>query len=1044
MLRPMFKLNKFKRRIAMGIACALLYGVASDAFATEAVSYNREIRPLLAKHCWACHGPDEGTREADLRLDLRDAATTDLGGHFAIRPGAPEQSELMVRVASRDPDLRMPPEHAGPPLTESQVDLLQRWIAEGANFETHWAFVPPNKPELPNLTQEQTTAKPIDIFVMAKLKEVNLSLSPPADRATQLRRVFFDLIGIPPSPEQVDAFVGDTSPQAYERVVDALLSQPEFGEKWGRAWLDLARYSDTNGYEKDRPRSIWLYRDWVIKAINDDMPFDTFTVQQLAGDMLSPPDPEAKIATGMHRNTMLNEEGGIDPLEFRFYAMNDRVATTGLVWMGLTTGCAQCHSHKFDPISHSEYYEFMALLNNADEPDFEFVSANLQAERQALHQKIATLEALLPERFPINADGSDANRSTSNGTANEEQKPAVSRQAFATAFSAWTAEQQQNAVDWKIVVPEKMTTNSPRLESMKDGSLYSTGDITKRDVFELTLTKETLGDQPISALRLEALPDSRLPAGGPGRCYYEGRRGDFFLSEIVLRDGDKLLKVRDASHSYGKNGLGSGSADAKNVFDGDGSTGWSTAQREGEAHQLVLLLDQPYQIDRELKIEMLFERHYAASLGRFRWSVVSTDKSPTAQAMPAPLQSLLARSPESWTSDERQQLERHFALTCNQLAEARKEIDTLRGSVPTAPTTLVMEERPADNPRPTFRHHRGEYLSPREEVQGSLPEIFRQATKHPPRNRLELARWLASRDNPLVGRVYVNRVWQSFFGDGLVRSQGDFGMQSSPPTHPELLDWLAVEWMESGWSLKKLCRDIVLSATYRQSSHVSPELQSVDPENRLLARFSRQRLDAELVRDSMLSASGLLSQQIGGESVRPPQPASVTALAYGNGAWAESKGADRYRRSLYTYSKRTAPFAALAVFDGPSGETCTVSRNRSNTPLQALTTLNDQMFIEFAEALGCEICDKNSSTQSRAVALASTVWSRPPTQQEIEAIVNYVEKQIKRLNAAEVTPQIQTVGGERIRQRVAQDPQVLAWILAARAILNTDEAIVKP
>jgi hypothetical protein len=589
-----------------------------------------------------------------------------------------------------------------------------------------------------------------------------------------------------------------------------------------------------------------------------------------------------------------------------------------------------------------------------------------------------------------------------------------------------------------------MQTNLPRLEVLEDQSIYSTGDITKRDVFELTFDREILGDQPISALRLEALPDPRLPAGGPGRCYYEGRRGDFFLSEVIVRDGDQVLKIRDASHSYGKNGLGSGSADAKNVFDGDGSTGWSTAQREGEAHQLVLLLAEPHRVSENLRIEMIFERHYATSLGRFRWSAASTDKNPVAQDMPAALQAVLAKPSENWTPDERRQLERHFALTCSELAEARKEIDALRKRMPAAPSTLVMEERPQDNPRPTYRHHRGEFLSPREQVHGGLPEIFRATTKQPPTNRLELARWLASAENPLVGRVVVNRVWQTFFGEGLVRSQGDFGVQCAPPTHPLLLDWLAVDWMESGWSLKKLCRDIVLSQTYQQSSTLTPELQSADPENLWLARFSRQRLEAELVRDTMLTASGLLCERVGGPSVRPPQPASVTALAYGNDAWPESQGTDRYRRSLYTFSKRTAPFAALAVFDGPSGETCTVARNRSNTPLQALTTLNDRMFIEFAEALGSRICEEQKEPRDRAASLAFAAWSRPATSEEVDMIVGYVQAQQARIQSKEIAPEIQTPHAERLKQQIEREPELHAWILAARALLNTDEAIVKP
>ncbi len=1026
-------------RPAVFTVFALFYAVS--AIAQPAVSFNRDIRPILAKHCWACHGPDQDARQADLRLDSFAAATEVRDDHAAIRAKDPDHSELMLRVLSKDEDSVMPPREGGTPLTLSQIELLRQWIAAGAEYEEHWAFVPPKRAPLLQVKNTEWVRHPIDHFVLAKIEAAKLTPSPPADRATWLRRVYLDLIGIPPSPTEVTLFVDSRDAQCFERVVDSLLARSEFGEKWGRAWLDLARYSDTNGYEKDRTRSIWPYRDWVINAINADMPFDQLTIQQVAGDMLAPSDLQAKIATGFHRNTMLNEEGGIDPLEFRFYAMNDRVATTGLVWMGLTTGCAQCHTHKFDPITHTEYYQFMALLNNADEPDQEVLSPTLDAERKRIESEIESKANLLPTQFPF--EGFSSSELT------PEDRTKKSRLAFQSKFAAWTEQLRSVAVNWKVAIPSKMKTNLPRLEVLEDGSLYSTGDITKRDLFELTLTKESLGDQPITALRLEALPDSRLPAGGPGRCYYEGRRGDFFLSEVRLRDGDRTIKIREGSNSYGKNGLGSGSAEAKNVFDGDGSTGWSTAQREGEAHQLVLVLDEPLQVTESLTIEMLFERHYATSLGRFRWSVCSSDKKATAQDLSAALQTALAKEPSQWSDTERQQLEHHFALACDELKDARKDIDQLRKSKPAPPATLIMQERSADNPRPTHRHHRGEYLSPRDEVTGGLPEIFRKLTAKPPTNRLELARWLASNDNPLVGRVIVNRAWQSLFGEGLARSQGDFGMQSSPPTHPELLDWLAVDWMESGWSTKKLLRGIVLSSTYRQSSTPSPELRDRDPENLFLARFSRQRVDAEVLRDAMLVTSELLSDRVGGPSVRPPQPASVTALAYGNEAWPESKGADRFRRSLYTFSKRTAPFAAFQAFDAPSGETCAVRRERSNTPLQALTLMNDSMFIEMAEALGCHIYLAVDDDNQRAHALGFRVWSRPPTDSEVASIVKFVTVQRERIASGSITPEILSADSSRVKQLMESSsakarPTLLAWIMAARALMNTDEAVTKP
>ncbi len=1036
MLRPTTVLASVFAAAAFVIAIANSQVVLAQS--DSEVSFNRDIRPILAKHCWACHGPDEESRQAELRLDNYESAS-----HTAIDVNEPENSELLKRVLSQDVDEVMPPPESGAPLSASQIELLKKWIASGAKFETHWAFAPPTHANLPDVKRADWAKHPIDHFVLARIEAAGLTPSAPADRATLLRRVYLDLIGLPPSPAEVTAYVESNRENDFELIVDELLARPEFGEKWGRAWLDLARYSDTNGYEKDRARSIWPYRDWVIDAINEDMPFDQFTVQQIAGDMLETDDTNdiaAKIATGFHRNTMLNEEGGIDPLEFRFYAMNDRVATTGLVWMGLTTGCAQCHTHKFDPITHTEYYQFMALLNNADEPDQEVISTSLHSERTRIQRDLESKADQLAGQFPFEDSAAT--------TLTADERLAKSQSAFQSKFIAWADHQRTLTADWKVVIPTAMKTNLPKLETLDDGSIYSTGDITKRDLFELTLAKESLGSGPITALRLEALPDPRLPAGGPGRCYYEGRRGDFFLSEVTLRDGDRNIKIREGSHSYGKNGLGSGSSEAKNVFDGDGSTGWSTAQREGEPHQLVLILDEPLQVTDSLKLEMLFERHYATSLGRFRWSFCSSDTTPTAQDMPAALQAALIKPTADWTAEERSQLERHFALTCEELKSARKEIDRLRKTIPAAPKTLVMEERASDNPRPTHRHHRGEYLSPREEVTPAIPEVFQKLTARPPTNRLEFARWLASQNNPLVGRVVINRAWESLFGAGLVRSQGDFGMQASPPTHPELLDWLAVEWMESGWSMKKLLRAIVLSATYQQSSIASPELLQSDPENQLIARFSRQRVDAEVLRDAMLATSGLLCEHIGGPSVKPPQLASVTALAYGNEAWQESKGADRYRRSLYTFSKRTAPFAAYQAFDAPSGETCSVRRERSNTPLQALTLLNDEMFIEMAESLGFIAYRSGNENEGRAFNLGHRLWSRAPSEHEIKLIVQFVAAQKDRITSGELAPELNSTSAEfkQVMTSLSSEDKatLFAWVITARALMNTDEAITKP
>jgi len=981
----------------------------------EPLSFAREIQPILARKCYACHGPDEGDRQADLRLDVRDAAVE----YGAIVPEDSGNSSMIERIFSDDPDLRMPPPHAHDQLTEEEKQKLRQWIDAGAKYEAHWAFTPPTRPELPKVKNGDWPRNGIDYFVLARLEQAGLSPAPEADRYTLIRRLSLDLTGLPPSPEEVDEFINDQSPRAYEKLVDRLLASPRYGEKWARLWLDLARYADTNGYEKDRARDIWPYRDWVIRAINDDMPFDQFTIEQLAGDLLPDPTIDQLVATGFHRNTMLNEEGGIDPLEYRYYAMVDRVATTGTVWMGMTIGCAQCHSHKYDPISHTDYFRFMALMNNADEPDQILPDETVTKKRAKLQARIEKLQQGLTEQYQ--ASISPADNETVEDVHHER-------------FTAWLKDQQQKAIDWTVVEPTAMQTNLPRLEVLEDGSLFSTGDITKRDLFELTFDLSSF-NEPITGLRLEVLPDDRLPARGPGRAFYEGRKGDFFLSEVTAKQNDEQRTFNAGSASYGKISIGSGTAEAANVFDNNGSTGWSTSGREGESHQLLLTFAEPVSPDALLNLEMLFERHFAASLGRFRISF-TTDKKPLeAKSYDAATEALLASSIDGLTEADREQIERLFLLQTPELEKTRKQIEQLRNQMPEYPTTMVMRERPEDNPRPTHRHHRGEFLNPEEEVSAGIPLLFPQIETAEP-SRLALANWLVSEENPLMSRVVVNRQWQTLFGYGLVRTPSDFGTQSEPPTHPELLDWLAVEFRERGWSRKQLHRLIVTSATYRQTSDVPAEQYQRDPDNRLLARGPRFRVSAETIRDTMLHASGLLSDKMFGPGVYPPQPESVVALAYGNEKWPTSTGEDRYRRSLYTFIKRTAPFAAFTTFDGPTGETCTVQRDRSNTPLQALTLLNDEMYLEMARAMASDVTGSVSSPSDVIQEMFRRLVTRPATEAEMQTILAYYERQQAHLKDDPAA--VKAVTGKD-----DSDSTAAAWILTARLLMNLDEVITK-
>jgi len=965
----------------------------------QEVDFQREIRPLLSDRCFKCHGFDEETQEADLGLHTFVAATRDLGGYQAVKPGDQAASELIARIISEDPKEVMPPPKSNKPrFSADEVALMKRWIDEGAKYEEHWSFVKPVRHE-PPAAGVSGSAHPVDRFLDEKRGGKELPLNGPADPHTLIRRLSYDLRGLPPTVEETEAFVAahaKDSEAAWVSLVDRFLASPAYGIRWARDWLDLARYSDTNGYEKDRPRSIWPYRDWVVSAFNADLPYDQFTIEQLAGDLLPNPTTDQLIATGFHRNTMLNEEGGIDPLEFRYLAMVDRVATTGSVWMGLTTGCAQCHTHKFDPITHTDFYALFALLNNADEPEIEIVETTLTKQRQEIEKKIAALET------------------KAVATIGE------------TKYQAWLADLRTRSTPWTILPPLKAKSNLPLLEIERDHSIYASGDFTKRDLYDVTLDLSPLAGKSITALRLEALPDPRLPANGPGAAYYEGRKGDFFLSEVTATVDGKKLAFSGASVSFGKISIGSGEAKGENLYDGDGSTGWSTASREGESHALVLNFARPLVGSKTLDLHLLFERHFVAGLGKFRLSATTAGGTVVA---------LSSGTPDVHSSDDAS-LRRAFVRIDPAHKAVQDEVAKLRKRLPEPPTTLVMKERPANNPRPTHRHHRGEYLSPKEVVAPAVPAYFESIPEGSPANRLGLAKWLVSDRNPLGARVVVNRTWQAFFGRGIVHTAGDYGYQSELPSHPELLDWLAVEFVDQGWSVKKLMRLLVTSAAYRRDSRIDSIQLEKDPDNILLARGPRFRLTGEMLRDGALASAGLLSPKMGGPSVYPPQPGSVVELAYGNDAWKTSGGEDRYRRSLYTFAKRTAPFAAYLTFDGPTGENCLPRRDRTNTPLQALTLMNDPMFHEAAEGLARLAVAGGGSDPLGLIF--RRVLSRSPGGAEAKEYLAFYEAQRARLASGELKAEaiLSTEKGP-------VTPELAALVMIARVLLNLNENITR-
>ena len=992
--------------LRLSSACLLALTVAP----ANAVDFNQEVRPILAQHCFACHGMDEHSRKAKLRLDLPESAHgKGKSGEIAIVAGQPNKSEVVRRIFSPDADELMPPPESKKPMSEKEKAVLRAWIAEGGQYQAHWAFTAPKQAPLP-----QSGLHPIDAFVRARLAKEGLKPSPEADRYALVRRVSLDLTGVPPTPEEADAFADDKSPDAYEKLVDRLLASPRYGERWARRWLDLARYADTNGFEKDRPRSIWPYRDWVVKALNADLPYDQFSIKQLAGDLLPGATPDDLVATGFHRNTMLNEEGGADPNEYRFYSMVDRVGATGATWMGLTLNCAQCHTHKYDPILHTDYYSVMALLNNADEPTYNIPPPDL-ATKQADHAKrVRAAEESLEGKFP-------------GGAAAVEKR-----------FGEWLNQESQRASKWVTLTPSKLKSTLPTLDVQPDGFILGGGDITKSDVYDLTFDRAVKG---AVAIRIEVAPHPLLPNDGPGLTNYEGPLGGFFLSEFQAWQGDRRLTFDDATatNDEEEDRINDAAAAAKTpakvapkkakaaanrkknnasaALDGEMSSGWQVLGGLGQNHAAVFRLEKPTDLSAGWAIKMLFEKHYACPLGHFRISV-TTDPQATATGHPAEIEAMLAGA----APHDQAKLRQRFLETAPEVATHAKALANLRKQVPRGQPTLVMRERPEAHPRPTFLHHRGEYLSPKQEVPPAVPAFLPALPKDAPANRLTFARWLFAPENPLTARVAVNRQWQAFFGRGFVRSLEDFGYQSQPPTHPELLDWLAVEFVKSGWSMKQLHRLIVTSATYKQSSVVTPELAEKDRENLLLARGSRFRLDSELVRDGALSAAGLLSAKMGGPGVYPPQPASVTSEGtYGRIEWKPSEGEDRYRRSLYTFIKRTAPFAMATTFDAPTGEACIARRDVSNSPLQALTLLNDEMFMEAARALGAKAIAAGTDDDARIAYVLRRCVTRPPAADELATMKAFVAAQ---------------------RARKVADKDI--WTAVARAALNLDESIVHP
>jgi mono/diheme cytochrome c family protein len=1193
------------------------------------VDFVRDVQPILRASCVECHSADN--KKGRLRLDAKPFATAGGQSGAVLAAGEGKPSILVKRVTGQGGEKQMP--FKRPPLPDEQIRVLTAWVEQGAPWpdgvdgvvkeeKPHWAFVMPVRHDPPAVKQQAWVRNPIDSFILARLEKDGLAPSPEAGKVELIRRATLDLIGLPPTLAEVDAFLADAAPDAYEKLVERLLASPHYGERWARQWLDVARYADTNGYEKDRPRNIYPYRDWVISAFNRDLPFDRFTVEQIAGDLLPNATPEQVIATGFHRNTMINEEGGIDVAEFRFKAVVDRVETTATAWLGLTFQCAQCHNHKYDPFTQKEYYRLFAMLNNADEPEYRIPDPAVDAKRGQVAAQIAAIEANLENEFPAAADermkwtalrptsfsatsgatfaaaedgavlvsgpapqtdaytfqvtadpkhltairlealtdptlprngpgrlgqagngnfvltelkvtataadgqpkplafraatadaaqsgfdpagALDGNPATGwaidDGSGNLNQDRAATfqlaeplagdapvtltvtleqayathtlgkfrvwaghaepapgdivaasaqergRQHLAAKLAAWEQQAAAKAGRWTVVRPAKMASRGhATMVVQPDGSVLVSGDWPNNDVYELDVPTEITG---ITGIKLEVLPDESFPENGPGRAPLF-MPGDFMLSEFELKAGPiaagepPAVKPSGATHSFAGDGRS-----AQLALDGRIDTGWSVGPRTGQAHQAVFVLPAPVggAGGTRLAINLVQQYIHQTTIGRFRISVTTDPQPADATDLPADVEAILATAPAaSWRPDRHARLKSYFLSVAPELAPQRQRIAELRRSMPRYRQTMVMRERLPEHARVTTLYHRGEFLQPRDPVTPGVPGVLHPLPAGAEPNRLGLAKWLVDENNPMVGRVVMNRAWATFFGRGIVNTVQDFGLMGEPPSHPELLDWLATEFPRRGWSMKAMHRLIVTSATYRQDNRVTPDLLTRDPGNVLLARGPRNRVEAEMVRDLALSVGGLLDPRVGGPSVFPPQPDGVSELSYGATPWPTSTGGDRWRRGLYTYLKRTSPYPAMLTFDAPSSDITCVRRPRSNTPLQALTLLNDKVFVEASQALARRVLKEAPASEpaARAGFAFRLCTGREASADELAELTGFVDAQLARFRDGSADANAVAASEALPAPAGADLPEMAAWTVVARALLNLDETITK-